>query len=145
MQIKLDDQEYTVAQTEQDRLLQQVQVMFLQQYEKLDQNWRLLVKPVAREILRRWEAKAREKHGPGVAKAYRPEKHADPVLHLAKIILAVMQQEALKHVTVTLTTESEQHTVTHLDITVKNPGIIGGQVAAHGDERLRENHSLKIP
>ena len=143
MKIVLDDQEYVISQTEQDRLLQQVHTMFQEQYAKLDLNWRLLVKPVAREILRRWEMKARDKHGPDVARAYRPEKQGDPVTHLAKIIIAVLQQEALKHVQISVTTE--HNTVTNLAISIKNPAIGGGQMAANGDIGLRENHGPEVP
>lgn len=143
MKIVLDEQEYSVSQAEQDRLLQQVHAMFQEQYSKLDLNWRLLVKPVAREILRRWEMRAREKHGSDVARTYRPEAKADPVTHLARIIIAVLQQEALKHVQIRVTTE--HNTVTNLAISVKNPSVSGGQVAANGDIGLREDHSLEIP
>lgn len=89
------------------------------EYEKLDMKYRLLAKPVAREILRKMEDSARKKHGNEEAMKFRPARTIDSVLYLIGIMTIILA-EALNHVTIQITTTD--HTVTYFKIAIERTG-----------------------
>jgi hypothetical protein len=54
-----------------------------EEYQKLDENFQFILKPIAREILRRMEKSARDKEQEW--SHFRPEKKSDPVDHLIRV------------------------------------------------------------
>ncbi len=141
MKISINDVEYNVPGEEELLLLKTGQAIGIAEYNKLPQQWRILAKPFAREILRTMEEKARKEVGKEQALVFRPG-NADPNIHLSNIVLALFQ-EALKHVTVSIITE--HHTIASLSLSVENQSVSGGQVALNGHVREREDHSTEVP
>lgn len=145
MKVAIDGVNYDVPPEEEVILLKRIQTMMLAEYEKLDSKWRLMGKPVSREILRQMETKARTKHGNEKALLFRPDKRQDPTIHLSNIMLSILQ-EALKHVTLCISTESanEHNTVANFGLTISNKGASGGQVAINGDIGMWENNGTQV-
>jgi hypothetical protein len=145
MKVLINDVEYDVPPEEEIILLKRIQTMMLAEYEKLDAKWRLMGKPVSREILRQMETKARVKHGNDKALLFRPDKREDPTIHLSNIMLSILQ-EAMKHVTLRIGTEStnEHHTIANFGLSITNKGESGGQVAINGDFGVRENNGTQV-
>jgi hypothetical protein len=141
MIIQIDGQEYVVPVEERILLLKQFQALALSEWSKLDETWRILAKPIAREILRKMEESVRRQHGKEASLLLRPAKGKDPVLHLTEILLGVFQ-EGMKHVSLSIQTDSD--TVADLAVSIARPSAGRGQVAADGDERLRQDHGLEI-
>lgn len=141
MKIILNEQEYQISQEDEEKILQQIQAMALSEYEKLADQWRFLAKTGAREILRNMENHVREKHGKEKAMLIRPEKRADPVQHLTKVMVAMLQ-EAVSHVEIF--GKVSTNTITDLSVSIPHPGKIRGQVASDGDLRVRKNDSAEV-
>jgi hypothetical protein len=145
MKVLIDGTEYDVPQEEEIILLKRIQTMMLTEYEKLDGKWRLMGKPVSREVLRQMETKARAKHGNDKALLFRPDKREDPTIHLSNIMLSILQ-EAMKHVTLRISTESsnEHNTIANFGISVTNKSEGGGQVAIDGNFGVRQNNGTQV-
>ena len=141
MIIQIDGQDYAVPTEEQILLLKQFQALALSEWSKLEETWRILAKPIAREILRKMEESIRRRHGKDASLILRPPKGKDPVLHLTEILLGVFQ-EGMKHVTLSIQTDG--HTVADLGITIARQSARGGQVALDGNERLRQDDGAEI-
>ena len=142
MKISIDGVDYQVPAEEEFILLSQIQKMALGEYAKLDSRWRLLGKPLAREWLRRSEDEARAKWGKEQALVFRPDKHADPCIHLSKILLRILQ-EALKHVEVSIGTDG--HTVAALSLAIEGKGADGRPLVIDGHIGIGENDRTQIP
>lgn len=142
MKVAINGTDYDVPNEEEIILLKKLQAAMLAEYAKLDGKWRLMGKPVAREVLRQMEERTRGKHGNEKALLFRPDKKADPTIHLSNIMLGILQ-EAMKHVTLNVSTE--HHTVTNFGITIEGKGTAGGQVATDGHNGVRENNGVEIP
>ncbi len=141
MKVLINNEEYDLPKEEELILLKAIQQVMMSEYDKLDGKWRLMGKPVSREVLRQMEVKTREKHGNEKALMLRPEKRADPTIHLSNIMLGILQ-EALKHVTLTIATE--HHTIASLSISIKGKSPAGGPMDTHGDIRMRQDYSTEI-
>lgn len=137
MKIKINSQDFDVPAEEETLLLRYIQGLLLNEYEKLDQKWRLLLKPVAREGLRKMEADARKAHGNEKALALRPAKRQDPVIHLSGVLAAILQ-EALKHVSIEL--DTADHTIAAFKVAIEGQGESRRQMATYGNERVRQDN-----
>ncbi len=141
MNIQINGEDYAIPPEEETLLLKQIQALALKEYEKLSQDLRFLAKPLARSVLQKMENEARAKYGREASLFFRPEKRQDAVVHLSGVVAAILQ-EALKHVTLSVSTVD--HTVAAFQVTVAGKGPGGGPVATHGYIGQRENHSTQV-
>jgi hypothetical protein len=142
MNITIDGVEYLIPAEEETLLLRQLQAHFIKMYEGLDGKWRLLLKPVARELLRAMEKKAREQYGDEVAMRIRPPHRKDPNLHLMDVSLA-LSQKGMEDVSIGIATAD--HTIANISLSIPNQGESGGQMALNGDIGVWEDNSAQIP
>jgi hypothetical protein len=143
MKIKIDGIEHTIPADEEYAMLQQIRANMLEEYAKLEAKWRLLGKPVAREILRKMEDQARAKHGHDAALYFRPDKKADPIVFLSGIMAGLLQ-EALQHVTLAIGV-ADDHTVTALALSVSGKSVGGGSLVTDGNVGQRQDDGAEIP
>ena len=141
MRLLINGIAYEVPKEEELLLLRQFRDIGLEEYKKVPQHFRVLGKPVAREILKHWELEAARKFGKDASLVFRPEKKADPIEHLANIFTGMLQ-EFLKDVTFGVSTT--EHFATHFSLSIKSESEGGGPVVAHGDQRIREDGSPEI-
>jgi hypothetical protein len=126
MKIELDGKEYTVSHETEEKMVQQIYLMLLEKYEGLGKTIRLLVKPVARQILLEMEKKS--------GKGIRPPRGDDPTLHLVRLMLGVLNK-GLQDVECQVTTKRGSTEITTFGLSVKGQGESGRPLAFNGDER----------
>lgn len=141
MKVLINNEEYDLPKEEEMVLLRGIQKVMLAEYEKLDDKWRFMGKPVSREVLRQMENKTRVAHGSEKALLLRPAKGQDPTIHLSNIMLGILQ-EAMKHVTFSIKTE--HHSIASFNISIKDKSSNGGQVDTDGDIRVGEDHCSEV-
>lgn len=131
MKIIINNNEYFISADEEYALLRQLQSMLLFEYDKVDIQWKLIAKPIAREILREMEITTRSKNGNDQALLMRPPKKSDPVIHLTTI-MCMLSQEFLKNVCFKINSTTD-NTITSFSISTENQSAAGGQVVVDGD------------
>jgi hypothetical protein len=141
MKVTINSQVHDVPPEQQHALLLHVQSLAHGEYLKLEQTYRLLAKPVAREILRRMEESARKTHGKEVALFFRTAKGKDPVLHLSDVFVRMLE-EVLKRVEIGISTE--HHTVTALNCSIASEDQPRGPLSLNGHIRERENDGTQV-
>lgn len=106
-----------------------------EEYRKLDENFQFILKPIARELLRRMEKSARDKDQDWTL--YRPEKKKDPVDHLI-IVFGKIIWGGVMHADISLIVEN--NTVEAIEIA----GKTGGSLATDGNIGEREDNCSQI-
>ena len=142
MHLLINDLSYSVTEADQRRVVELLQAMLLAEYDKLDDNYQFLSKPIARTILQKMEESARKKGVPKEqALAFRPPKRIDPTKHLLNIVSGIFH-EAMKHVQVSITTDDDR--VSALSLSLTGQGKSGRSVAFDGHIGEREDDGLKV-
>ena len=141
MKVLINNEEYVVPKEEELVLLRTIQKSMLAEYEKLDEKWRFMGKPVSREVLRQMENKTRAAHGNEKALLLRPAKGQDPTIHLSNIMLGILQ-EALKHVTLYVSTTD--HSIASFSLSIKGKSPDGRQVDTHGNIRVGQDDCSEV-
>ena len=132
MNLEINREQYEVPRHLQEKLIRDLLAQATTQYGKLDHVGRVALKPVARTILQKIESEVEKRQGKEVAKQIRPERNADPVLHLAKVIAAI-SMEMFKHVSLCIECENGTNTVEALNVSFESTGEAGRQVGSHRD------------
>ena len=140
--LRIDGRSYSLPETTSRPLVAQLGEMAIAEYEKLDDNWQFLAKPIARTILQKMEEGAKKK---GATKeqylSFRPEKRADPCIHLIKIACGLFF-EATKRVELNIETDGD--CISAFSCEIINPGESRGQMVTHGDIRERKDNCIKV-
>ena len=140
--LKIDGRSYSLPETTSRPLVAQLGEMAIAEYEKLDDNWQFLAKPIARTILQKMEEGAKKK---GATKeqylSFRPEKRGDPCVHLIKIACGLFF-EATKRIAINIETDGDS--ISNFSCEIKHTGESRGPLAPHGNERIRENDRIKV-
>ena len=142
MKIRVNDQEFTVPQDQQERILAQFERIGMEQNEKLGLEFQLVATTVARTALSHWENKVRKSHGKEAALAMRPPKKVEPVAHLSRMILGIFG-EAIKDAEVSITTDEFGQT-TSLSLSLPTKGGSWGQMVPDGHLGEREDHRSEV-
>lgn len=144
MKIFLDGIEYRVTAEQEQKLLEQLNAMGADMYEKQGLELQLLGSALANWILNKWARAIKKAKGPEAALAIRTPKKADPVLHLSKLFAGIFGK-VLEHAELTITTDgagTAQSCQLQLQ-TPENQG--GGSLVLNGDIGQREDDGAQVP
>lgn len=115
--------------------------LIIEEYQKLDETWQFLCKPVAREILRKMEESLRKKGQIEKSLFFRPAKKQDAVLHLIFCVSSIIG-EALQRVTIAITTTEDQAIPAITAATLEDQA--GRPLAVNGDIGIGQNDRAQI-
>jgi len=136
MNLEINGLSFPVPPEYQAKFIEQAyRVFLLAEYEKQDKKLRLGLKTLARGLLMKMEqgAKTRE-----IKDLMRPPKGTDATLHLAKILMGVIN-EGLNYATLSIEINESTACVASFSLSIPNQSAGGGQMANSRNDGLRQD------
>ncbi len=142
MHLLINDESYSITEADRRRVIELLQSFLIAEYDKLDDNWQFLGKPISRTILQKMEESARKR---GATKeqalAFRPPKRIDPTKHLLTIISGIFY-EAMNRAEISITTDDDR--VSHLSLALQGTSESRGQVDLDGYIGIRQDDGTQV-
>lgn len=143
MKIAINGETYEVPDYLAAALLESFKTNTVELYRRQNEEFRFLLKPIARWFLSKMETALKPRFGKErAAEVCRPPKKGDPVLHMIEIERAALQGMT-RNAVLTIETTGNTATAFNLELPIASEG--GGPLAPYGYIGIRENNGAEIP